>query len=281
MRRVLLAACAALLFALAPTGAAQIIDNRNGSPLTQQALVEILAGQQYILLGELHDNPQHHQLRGDLIRALQAYRPNVVAEHLERDHQVTADGDLLDALTAAGFDAKSWRWPLHQPLFQAITTSGLTLVGGNIPRAMARDAVRNGESALPQELRQTIAQAPLDAAAQAAQDDDLQNGHCGQLPAAMLPGLRLAQRARDAAMFLTLQHWQQGDTPAILLAGNGHVRRDYGIPSLIRHYQPDARQVSIGFVEEGKTLPGSDQFDYLWVTAAPERTDPCAAMQRQ
>lgn len=187
-------------------------------------------------------------------------------------------------LENAGFNAKGWRWPLHEPLFQAIVKSDIPLIGGNIARETARKAVREGESALSDDLVQLIRQAPLSEEARSALDSDLLRGHCGQLPDNMLEGLRLAQRARDAAMFHTLRHYQKDPAPVVLLAGNGHVRLDYGVPSLIRQHLPDARSVSIGFLEEGPVLVDDintqrDRYDYLWVVPGMLRTDPCEAFK--
>jgi uncharacterized iron-regulated protein len=95
--------------------------------------------------------------------------------------------------------------------------------------------------------------------------------------------LRLAQRARDAAMFDTLRMVQKNQEPAILLAGNGHVRLDYGVPSLIRQHLPDASYVSVGFIEEGQDLSDAaneeDLYDYLWIVPAISRNDPCEAFK--
>jgi hypothetical protein len=65
----------------------------------------------------------------------------------------------------------------------------------------------------------------------------------------------------------------------VLLAGNGHVRLDYGVPQLARQDQPAARLLSLGFVESASPLQGAP-YDYVWITAAPSgRGDPCAGMQ--
>ena len=76
----------------------------------------------------------------------------------------------------------------------------------------------------------------------------------------------------------------------ILIAGNGHVRADLGVP-LYLHAPgvPDAtaRSVSVGFIEvapdEARAEPARKLasehpgFDYLWLTAPVARDDPCKA----
>lgn len=259
-----------------------IIDTRDGSIVSREQLVQDLSGSEFILLGEMHDNPIHHQHRGELLAMLKPLTPAVVAEHLERGKDFVYTGHLQADLELAGFNAKGWRWPLHEPLFAPVRDHGLPLAGGNITRETARNAVRQGASALPTELMPFIDQYPLPPPAQATLDDDLLRSHCGHLPSTMLEGLRLAQRARDAAMFDSLQ--KSPDRPAILLAGNGHVRLDYGVPSFLRQFHPESAFVSIGFLEADDTetlVPTDyrDQYDYLWIVEKIKREDPCLAFQ--
>ena len=69
--------------------------------------------------------------------------------------------------------------------------------------------------------------------------------------------------------------------PAVLLAGNGHVRHDLGVPQLIAAWQPAAKVLSVGFIEPGDekdTQARRDALPYthVWITAAVPRGDPCA-----
>lgn len=276
MRKLLCIVFLNLVLCSSISAVERIIDTSNGNDVTLEALVNKLSNQEFILLGELHDNEQHHQQRGELIVALKSLAPTVVAEHLERGNIFIFNDDLKDNLVLAGFDPKGWRWPLHEALFSAIAKAEITLLGGNIPREIAKKIVREGNDAFPSELLGIIEQAPLDESAKNNLDADLLNSHCGHINAPMLPGLQLAQRARDASMFNAME---QASKPVILVAGNGHVRLDYGIPSLLRQYQPQSNFVSIGFIEDSVDLSDMDklraQYHYLWVTPKIERKDPC------
>lgn len=271
-RRALLfaGAASALAAGCAHVGepAERIVDVASGRALTRADLLVAIRESAFALLGEAHDNALHHRRRGELLSELPA-STIVVAEHLTRGRVADLRADLLPALVAAGFDPKGWAWPLHEPLFAAVARAGLRLVGGNLPREDARRIVREGEAALADDLAALLRAAPLDAAAQAALDADLLAGHCNQLPAARLPGMRLAQRARDAAMAAALRG--SGGRPAVLVAGNGHVRTDYGVPRLL----VGRRVVSVGFVEAGAAEAGAP-YTHLWITPKLERADPCA-----
>lgn len=260
----------------APAGE-RIVDTRTGQTLTQPELLARLRQADFLLLGEIHDSPRHHRLRAELIAALGAR--NVAAEHLDRGRRLGAGPvERLQAdLEAAGFDTKAWQWPVHEPLFGGLAQAGIDVIGANLSREQARNVVRNGIAALPSDLAATLAAGPLSDAATRALDADLLDSHCGQLPASRVPGMRLAQRARDGAMATELTHL--AERPAILVAGNGHVRGDYGVPQLLSRLRPDARIVSVAFEETGddpNTSGTPRPYSYIWYTAPTQRTDPCA-----
>jgi uncharacterized iron-regulated protein len=74
----------------------------------------------------------------------------------------------------------------------------------------------------------------------------------------------------------------------VLIAGNGHVRRDLGVPLYLRPASPDARIVSLGLleIETGKDRAadyfarGAERaYDFAWFTARAQRKDPCIALR--
>ncbi len=280
--------CAALLAGATLTTYAQVIDLRTGEEISEQILAERLRQQDIVLLGELHDNARHHQLRGELIARFARPGTTVVAEHLPTGAELvsatsssTASATssaiaLRDDLEAAGFDARGWGWPLHQPLFTDILAAGLPLVGGNLPKGFSKQLMTAGDTALSDALAGPYRQAPLAPQAQARLDRDLIDGHCGQLPAKYIAPMRLVQRAADISMANALLT----NVPAVLVAGNGHVRRDYGVPQVIEAMAPLLKISAVGFYERGgdrqeliKSL--ASRYDYVWLTEAAGRSDPC------
>lgn len=260
-------------------GRTRIVVVATGETLSREDWLAQARRCDFLLLGERHDNPQHHRLRGELLAALGAASP-VVAEHLTRGLSVPARGEALSRLQTGGFDPKGWQWPMHAPLFEPALAPGHRLSGGNIVRELARDIARRGAAALPPELAVVLGSAPLDAAAMAALDADLVQGHCGMLAGERLAAMRWAQRARDASMWLALREAQSKTpgAPAVLLAGNGHVRSDYGLPTLIRHQAPQARWMALGLMEEGGAASESAApYTHVCITeGVAQRGDPCA-----
>ncbi len=253
----------------------RIIEVASGREISRAQLLAQARQSDFLLLGEIHDNPHHHFRRAELITALAPKAIN--AEQLEegrRTDWAKASGEPLKSqLTTAGFDAAGWQWPVHEPLFASLAKARIDVVGANISRDLARRIVREGNPALPPGLAATLTANPLSPSAEAALDADLLDNHCGQLPATRLPGMRLAQRARDAAMAVGLTTLPE--RPAILVAGNGHVRGDYGVPALLARLRPGARIINIGFEEEGKATDAGTTYTHIWTTPAVHRDDPC------
>jgi uncharacterized iron-regulated protein len=266
----------------------RIVDTSSGHGIGPADVLRRMQDADIVLLGEVHDNPHHHARRADLLAGLQT-AVAVVAEHLPRDAAPSlpadASGDRLRvALEASGFDAKGWRWPMHEPLFAAVARAGHVLHGGNLDRDAARRLAREGPAAFPASLASLIEAGPLSTAAMAALEQDLQLGHCGHLGRERVPGMVAAQRGRDAALAEVLLTQLENKVatrrprPVILLAGNGHVRQDYGVPSLLTARLPRLRVLSIGFLEPAEVATAKPSLhDITWTTSAATRDDPCKA----
>jgi uncharacterized iron-regulated protein len=116
----------------------------------------------------------------------------------------------------------------------------------------------------------------IDAAWREAQQREIASGHCNALPASLLPGMARAQFARDAVMAEALRrHASRG---AVLLAGNGHVRRDLGVPRWLAGLDP-ARLWSVGFIEQDAAQALAGAFDAQVLAAAAQRADACEGVR--
>ncbi len=277
----------------------KIIEVRTGERLSQKALAERLARHAVILLGELHDNRHHHQARAELIESIsqarQALEPlNLVVEQLPVGGSVlpgeqVAETRLLEQLRQAGFQEKAWAWPMHEPIFRAALTQGMAVHGGNLVRGQSMQLFRQGEPALPEKLQGLLAKAPLATSSLQTLNKALVDGHCGQLPETVVEPMRLVQRATDLALLVTAAE----HAPSVVIAGNGHVRKDFGMPTLLPALPTIFTLVAVGFIEAEtaadkpmpKELPDaidrSDwaMYDYVWVTPAAQREDPCKGFQ--
>ncbi len=245
-----------------------------------------LSGSTVALLGEVHDNPEHHRRRTEVLRdAIESgWRPALVMEQFDLDRQADIERsrterphDAEHLVAQAAGPRSGWDWAHYQPLVALALHYELPLVAGNLPRAQAMRLAREGyESVLGTErVRELGLHQPPDSAWQAVQEAEIEQGHCGAMPARLVPGLVRAQAARDALMAEQLaRHASRG---AVLIAGNGHVRRDIGVPRWLSS-ETASHAWAVGYVETGTDVqPG--QFDAVVVTRAVDRGDPCEPLR--
>ena len=257
------------------------------APISVAQLVQAVLRSDVAVLGEVHDNPRHHQLRGELLRQLPAASKTVVAEHLSWRLRFKEGGELLTGLEAAGFDVKGWDWPLHQPVFEAVTAMNMPLMGGNLPGESIKEVFKTRGQSLPEAVRSLLAKAPFDVQQSKALEEEIDQGHCGAMPASMFEGMAAVQRGRDAAMAeVALAH-----LPSVVLAGNGHAWKHLGVPFVVNKVSPHSQTLSVLFMEWDDSRPSAEkqafladlasQADYVWLTPPQSREDPCGKLLKK
>ena len=275
--------------AAAPQAAADeaLFRLRDSATVNTQTLLSDMQSADAVLLGEIHDNPRHHALRAQLLREPALKQRNVVVEYLDAGQVVGAGDKLLPRLEQAGFDANGWQWPLHQPLFAAALDQGMSVYGGNLPRDQSRAVFKSRGNNLGAALQALLLHAPLSDDSLAALRREIDEGHCGALPAMMFEGMMAVQRARDASMAdEVMQH-----LPAVLLSGNGHAWKHLGVPHILAANRPGMRSLSVLFLEHGPFVDAAAQAewlqnwqgkaDYVWLTQPVSRPDPCLSLQKK
>ncbi len=253
-----------------------------------------LRGNAVVMLGEVHDNAEQHRLRLELLRrALAAgWRPAIAMEQFDRERQADIDrarrerpGDaqhLIDQAAPAGTRAGSgWNWEFYRPYVALALQYELPLIAVNLSNAETNRIVKGGYAAVFDEA--TIARLGLDkpiaAEWQAAQEREIDAGHCRALPQSVWPRMARAQFGRDAIMAEVLR--QHGGGGIVLLAGNGHVRRDIGVARWLDGRWQD-RVFAVGYLEGDDEPAWPSAFDAVVLTEPAERPDPCAEFtQRQ
>ena len=244
----------------------------------QQRLVDAMRSRPIVLLGEVHDNAGQHTLRAQALRDLLASgaRPALLMEQFDRDRQGEIDrvmgqtgATADDVIQAAGAQGTGWAWPLYRPFIALALEYRLPLLAANVSRADARRVSQEG-------LAATGFDAMVPTRIASHQTDTILASHCGLLNEAQARRMATAQVARDQFMARLLnEHAARG---AVLLAGNGHVRNDVGVPAWLPHAVRQ-RTVGIGMLENGE--PGAEAYDRVITTVAPAaRPDPCESMRR-
>ena len=189
----------------------RIYDPRAKGFVDEGALSAAVAGADFVLLGEVHDNVDHHLLQARLLRAVLASgkRPALAFEMLTADQQPAVDAALArapkdpDALAKA-VDWKHSRWPPfeeYRPIIAAGLEAGLPIVGANLPRDAMHAIVMKGESALDPALREKLARdEPVPPAILASLRDEMKASHCGGLPDAMVAPTPISAYLHAASM---------------------------------------------------------------------------------
>lgn len=265
--------------------AASLIAPAQAAAPDPATLAHAIAPYPLVLLGEVHDNPQVHQLRLDALRLRLAagWRPALVMEHFDRERQADIERarrehprDADHLIAQAG--GPRWPWALLKPVIALALDHDLPIIAANVSRADAGRAMREGlGTVLPAEVLSNTglpqgARPPLADALVAGQKAAIDAGHCGHTPPEMLPGLVQAQVARD--LFMAAQFRAHASRGAVLLAGNGHVRRDIGVP----HWLADLPGVFA--VSLGEDDSDAAAFDLNFTLPAVKRDDPCAALAK-
>lgn len=275
-----------------------------GRRATPDELVERLVAQDLVLLGERHDNADHHALQAwTVARLVEAgRRPALVLEMLSADQAAALETwratqpTTAEGLGAAvGWEDSGWPdWSLYAPIAERVVAARLPVLAANLGHGAVFRLAREGLAALSDEERRRAAlDAPLPTELQTDLEAELVAGHCGHAAPAMLAGLAAVQRARDGSFARTLLDGAAGPGAdgAVLIAGNGHTRRDRGVPWYLARLAPDRRVATVAFLEvvAGWTTPadyaaafgGDLPYDAVWFTPRVDDVDPCEEFREQ
>lgn len=254
-----------------------IEDLRTGQRLTPEMLLARLEGAPRVLVGEKHDNPDHHALQLWLLRGLARERAqgSLLLEMLNPDQQGAVDavqqrlrqGERLENLPRQLGWQQGWAWSLYGPLVSYALSQPYPLLAANLDRdeimAIYRSKpVLNGEASTAASVQQALL-------------DDIRESHCGLLPETQLPAMLAVQQQRDRRM---AERLLAAPAPALLLAGGFHVRKDLGIPLHMKDLA-GIEPVVLMLAEAGQTV-SAEQADYVWYTAALPEQDYCAQLRR-
>ena len=280
----------------------RIWDVNGGVFVDERTLSGRLAASRFVLLGERHDNPDHHVLQAQLVRRLitTGRRPALGFEMLSTG-DVPAIARYLagSPRDAAGLgDAVNWKrtgwpdWRFYQPIAQAALDAGLPIAATNLSRAAIEALRRNGLAGLgPAVATQLKLGAGPSPATRAALAQEIRESHCGHAPEGALDKMVDTQWARDARMAEALAR-AGGRDGAVLIAGTGHARRDRGVPAHLARHAPGTSVASVALLEVDAKLTapveyaarwdgGPLPFDYVWFTPRIDDVDPCEKFKQQ
>ncbi len=268
--------------------------------LSPAELVADLTTAPYVLLGEKHDNPDHHRLQAWVLAELQARgrAPLVAFEMLhpgQREglarHLGERPGQLEGFADAVGWAASGWpAWQLYEPVFAVPLRAGWPIATANLSPQEVRLVAAEGLAALgPERVAGLGLDQSLGEAERASLAAEIEASHCGYATPAVVASMIAVQRARDAEMADALL--AAGERGGVLICGAGHARRDRGVPWYLaaRGAGDGVRAVAFVEVRDGFDDPRSARegfegvlpFDYLWFTPRLDDDDPCEKFREQ
>ncbi len=238
-----------------------------------RALVNSVQSTPIVLLGERHDQPDHHRLQAWLISHL---KPGSVVG-FEMLNETQADGLSKAKTTAQVKTLTQWTkngWPdfsIYAPIFDGIFDTSHTAHAIHPSRKRLRDAMMGPTS---QTVEAQVSTQPLAPENVERLKKAIVDGHCGYATPSLTNAMVLAQTFKDQWMSNRLME-TPSDNQRAVIAGNGHVRRDFGMPNHLK-----GKVLSIGILEviQGKVSVDAytaHVYDYVVFTPRLDEVDPC------
>lgn len=255
-------------------------------------VIKRAAESKFVLLGEIHDNEEHHRIQAMILDALvkNGRKPALVMEQFDVEQQkqvngiVQGNGSRAEKLRELSkLMRQGWNWPLYQRLVSSALQQKLPLVAANMSREAVREVARNGYEVLGTGEESRLA---LDTTWTPERDrqlaQEIASGHCGKVADHMVQIITKSQRVRDAVMADKILMARRGG--AVGIVGRGHARDDLGVPLYLAARAPEESVLSVGMVEVYEPVDPNayayssvgQHHDYLWFTPRPARnSNPC------
>ena len=257
--------------------------------ITEKALLASLQKAHYVLIGEKHDNEDHHRLELQLLESLlNKPHTHVVFEMLTDKQQNNIaslrPNDSKDQIhKKLAWNDKGWPWKDYAPLIQSSLLKGAMINAGNIDRAtiMQIYTQKNNDALFSQARFQTIKNIPVSAKNQIL--NQVFESHCQLMAKAKLVPMMTIQLARDASMANAML---ASEEPSILIAGSFHTQKNMGVPLHLRQVTKKVSK-TILLAEVSTNQPRPEDYaslseaDYIWFTPKQVEKDYCEALRLQ
>ena len=271
----------------------KIWDMNSRSYVDEAALLDRAKAANVLLLGETHDNQQHHDNQEKLLRTLveSGARPALMMEQLNAENQPALDQALAgsehdDVLSSVTSLIQFADWKPYRPLLAIAIDNELPVIAANISSQHLQPVIWFGYSAYDADkLKRLAVERVWSDSRQDYLVKHMWGAHCGELRDELRAGLARSQRLRDALMAdSAVSSIGRG---VVAIVGRDHARRDTGLPLYFAARDPSARIFSVGFVEvspgkidpnayEAESATGDAPYDVIWFSPRTERANPCA-----
>jgi uncharacterized iron-regulated protein len=243
------------------------LDGKSGEVLSEAEMMNRVSNQDFVLVGESHDQASHHRLQVQVLEHLisqsraggqEAARPVIVALEMvpwTRQEVLDAYGrsEIDEQGLLAGLDwEKTWGYDfeMYAEIFRHAKDSGARLLAINAPRTLVRSLARNGlENLSPEEQGQLPEMDLTNETHKSSIKEVFDHHHPPTGAGKAFERFYAAQVLWDETMAeksVNAFNDSKSVRPVVLvIAGNGHVGSYAGIPDRIQRRLPNARIITV------------------------------------
>ena len=254
--------------------------------LTEAEVQQLVRQSHYVLLGEQHDNPDHHSHQAKVAYWATKARPSsVIAFEMLNDPQKVKLADFSNtSRLAISLDWANSGWPsfeYYAPIFDVALAHQSTILAANPSKEDIMGTMTNGMT--HPALTTIDVTRPFPENLQSELNQEIIDSHCGYANPEMTEMMSTVQRFKDAWMAHQLLEHGSKNAPAVLIAGSGHTRKDRGVPWYFNETEKKNslviafREVTTEANQAGAY--GPSEADILYFTPQVAREDPCIAFQ--
>ncbi|MEO1446323.1 MAG: ChaN family lipoprotein [Cyanobacteria bacterium J06635_11] len=245
----------------------------------EAAEFQTLVAADVVYLGERHDSEVDHAAQLTIIEGLYAADPDmaIALEMFQRPFQPALDAYLAGDITEAELIKQSeyesrwgYDWELYAPIIRFAKENQIPLIALNTPTEITRQVAGQGlESLSGDALTYIPPVADIDTTDEAYREaiSGVFNAHGGAGHSLDFENFFAAQVLWDETMAERIVQQLEADPErqVVVLAGEGHIAYDYGIPNRVERRLPEVAQASVRLIESAQEAqPGFA--DFAWVT---------------
>lgn len=243
----------------------KIVNLRTGQQLTPSEFVAKIVSADRVLIGEQHDNLKHHQAHFWLLQELQKSRPqaSVLMEMLSVDQQTA-----INTISATPNEMKnlpnrlnwkpSWNWAFYGEIIKTVFAQKINLVATNLTSDEVNILMTGAEPlkgflSTEPKVKQKIA--------------DLITANHGFAEITSGQNIEIIRKMVEVQQFRDRRMAEKvlnSPTPSLLIAGNHHINRQYGVPIHLYDLSPKTEMITVILGENAKTLT-AENADYFWI----------------
>lgn len=245
---------------------------------TNAEVLDAIATSQVVYLAENHNSIADHIAQLNIIKALDETNALAIGlEMFQRPFQSVVDDYLAGTITEAELVEQSeyetrwgFDWELYAPILRYAKENQIPVLAMNTPAEATRQVAREGLESLQGDLLNYVPPiADIDTT-----DKDYQasiasvfgaHGHHGN--SLNFDNFFAAQVLWDETMAESIVKQLNADAERqiVVLAGEGHIAFDYGIPNRVQRRLPDVEQASVRLSAADQPII-SEFTDFVWVT---------------